>query len=297
MKTWLTQNARAARLALHRLLAAPINTLLSLLAIGVALALPAGGQMLLANIQRLAETSSAMPQISLFMSVDASAQEAKEIEVRLKNFSGVKQVQFLPREKTLARLKTSEGLRGVIDVLPSNPFPDAFVVVAADDRPQALEKLAAEFRQWPKVEHVQLDSAWLQRLDALLRLGRTAVTLLGALLGLGLIAITFNIIRMQVLVGRAEIEVSQLLGATDHFMRRPFLYYGALLGLGGGLLALLLATGTALWLRAPLSDLTQLYGLNLALQPLGLRDSALLLGSATGLGWLGALLSLRQYLR
>lgn len=296
MSIWLTQHFRATRLALHRLAAAPINSLLSLLAIGVALALPAGGQMLLANIQRLAETSSVMPQISLFMTVHASAQETKEIEARLKNFGGVKQVQFLPREETLARLKTGEGLRGVIDALPSNPFPDAFVVVATDDHPQALEKLAAEFRQWPKVEHVQLDSAWLQRLDALLRLGRTAVTLLGALLGIGLIAITFNIIRMQVLEGRTEIEVSQLLGATDHFMRRPFLYYGALLGLGGGLIASLLVTSATLWLRVPLTELAQLYGLSLALQPLSLRDSALLLGSAVGLGWLGAMLSLRQYL-
>lgn len=296
MNAWLTQNVRAARLALRRLVAAPINTLLSLLAIGVALALPAGGQMLLANIQHLAETSLAMPQISLFMAVDASAQATKEVEARLKNFGGVKQVQFLPREKTLARLKTGEGLRGVIEALPSNPFPDAFVVTASDDHPLALEKLATEFRQWPKVEHVQLDSAWLQRLDALLRLGHTAVTLLGALLGIGLIAITFNIIRMQVLVGRAEIEVSQLLGATDSFIRRPFLYYGALLGLGGGLVASLLVMAAALWLRGPLTELAQLYGLSLALQPLSLRDSALLLGSATSLGWLGAILSLHQYL-
>jgi len=297
VNTWLTQNVRAARLALRRLVAAPINTLLSLLAIGVALALPAGGQMLLANTQRLAETSSAMPQISLFMATDASTQATKEIEARLKNFGGVKQVQFLPREKTLARLKTNEGLRGVIEALSSNPFPDAFVVTASDNHPLALEKLAAEFRQWPKVEHVQLDSAWLQRLDALLQLGRTTVTLLGALLGIGLIAITFNIIRMQVLMGGAEIEVSQLLGATDRFMRRPFLYYGALLGLGGGLVALLLVTAAALWLRTPVTNLAQLYGLNLALQALNMRDSALLLGSATGLGWLGSMLSLRQYLR
>lgn len=296
MNIWLTQHARAARLALRRLAAAPINTLLSLLAIGVALALPADGQMLLASIQHLAETSSAMPQISLFMTTDASSLATKEIEARLKNFDGVKQVQFLPREKTLARLKTSEGLRGVIEALPANPFPDAFVVAASDDHPAALEKLATEFRQWPKVEHVQLDSAWLQRLDALLRLGRTTVTLLGTLLGIGLIAITFNIIRMQVLVNRAEIEVSQLLGATDSFIRRPFLYYGALLGLGGGLTASLLVTAAALWLRGPLTELAQLYDLNLALQPLGVHDSVLLLGSATALGWLGAILSLRQYL-
>jgi cell division transport system permease protein len=284
-------------LAARRLAAAPINSLLSLLAIGVALALPAGGQMLLANMQQLAGTTSAVPRISVFMATNAERQAATEIESRLGKYGGVNQVQFLPREETLKRMKTNPGLRDVIEVLPANPFPDAFVVTATDESPEAMERLAVEFRQWPKVENVQLDSAWVRRLEALLRLGRTAVMLLGALLGAGLIAITFSIIRMQVLMHRAEIEVSQLLGATDGFIQRPFLYYGVLLGLGGGIVAWLLVGGAALWLRAPLDELVRLYDLTLFLQPLGERDSALLLSFAAGLGWLGAAISLRQHQR
>jgi cell division transport system permease protein len=130
----------------------------------------------------------------------------------------------------------------------------------------------------------------------LLHLGHTAITLLGTLFGIGLVAITFSTIRMQVLVGRAEIEVSQLLGASDHFIRRPFLYYGTLLALGGGLVASMLVAVAAFSLRSPLTELAQLYGLSPSLQPLSLRDSAMLLGSAAGLGWLGAVLSLHQYL-
>jgi cell division transport system permease protein len=297
MRVWLAHHQDAARLALRRLIAAPLNSLLSLLAIGVALALPAGGQMLLANALHLAGTTSAVPQISVFMAANADRRAATEIESRLAKYGGVKQVQFLPREDTLARMKTNEGLRDVIEALPRNPFPDAFVVTATDDRPEAMEKLAVEFRQWPKVEHVQLDSAWVRRLDALLKLGRTAVMLLGALLGAGLIAISFSIIRMQVLTHRAEIEVSQLLGATDGFIQRPFLYYGVLLGLGGGVVAWLLVGAAALWLRTPLSELVRLYDLTLVLQNLDARDSALLLGFAAGLGWLGAMISLRQHLR
>jgi cell division transport system permease protein len=174
------------------------------------------------------------------MAGSAERRAASEIESRLGKYGGVKQVQFLPREETLARMKGNPGLRDVIEALPGNPFPDAFVVTATDDRPEAMEKLAQEFRQWPKVEHVQLDSAWVRRLDALLKLGRTATILLGTLLGGGLIAISFGIIRMQILMHRTEIEVSQLLGATDGFIRRPFLYYGVLLGLGGGIVAWLL---------------------------------------------------------
>lgn len=297
MKVWLAHHRDALLLALRRLGATPINSLLSLLAVGVALALPAGGQMLLANALHLAGTSSAVPQISIFMAGNAERRAATEIGARLAKFGGVKQVQFLPREETLARMKNNPGLRDVIEVLPANPFPDAFVVTAADDRPEAMEKLAVEFRQWPKVEHVQLDSAWVRRLDALLKLGRTAVLLLGALLGAGLIAISFSIIRMQVLTHRAEIEVSALLGATDGFIRRPFLYYGVLLGAGGGIVAWLLVGAAALWLRAPLGELVRLYDLTLVLQPLDARDSAVLLGFAAGLGWLGAMISLRQQLR
>jgi cell division transport system permease protein len=297
MKVWLAHHQEAARLALRRLTAAPLNSLLSLLAIGVALALPAGGQMLLANALHLAGTTSAVPQISIFMAANAERRAATEIESRLTRYSGVKQVQFLPREDTLARMKANPGLRDVIEALPANPFPDAFVVTATDDSPEAMEKLAVEFRQWPKVEHVQLDSAWVRRLDALLKLGRTAVMLLGALLGAGLIAISFSIIRMQMLTHRAEIEVSQLLGATDGFIQRPFLYYGLLLGLGGGIVAWLLVGGAALWLRTPLSELVRLYDLTLVLQTLDARDSALLLGFAAGLGWLGAMISMRQHLR
>ena len=297
MKVWLAHHREAALLALRRLAAAPVNSLLSLLAIGVALALPAGGQMLLANALHLASTTSAVPRISVFMATNADRRAATEIESRLGKHGAVKQVQFLPREETLARMKTNPGLRDVIEALPGNPFPDAFVVTAADDSPEAMEKLAVEFRQWPKVEHVQLDSAWVRRLDALLRLGRTAVLLLGALLGAGLIAITFSIIRMQALTHRAEIEVSQLLGATDGFIQRPFLYYGVLLGLGGGIVAWLLVGAAALWLRGPLGELVRLYDLALVLQTLDGRDSALLLGLAAGLGWLGAMISLRQHLR
>jgi cell division transport system permease protein len=294
MRVWLAHHGKAALLALRRLGAAPVNSLLFVLAIGIALALPAGGRLLLANAQQLAGTAAAVPQISIFMSAQTDRGAVAEIESRLTKYGGVKQLRFLSREETLTRFKSNPGLRDVIEVLPGNPFPDAFVVTATDDRPEAMEKLAVEFRQWPGVEHVQLDSAWVRRLDALLRLGRTAVTLLGVLLGAGLIAISFSIIRLQVLTHRTEIEVSRLLGATDGFIRRPFLYYGFLLGLGGGIVAWLLVAAAALWLRAPLAELLRLYELTLALQPPDARDSALLLGSAAGLGWLGARISLRQ---
>lgn len=296
MKAWLAHHGQSFSLAWRRLAATPVNSILSLLAIGIALALPAGGQMLLSGARELVVNTTATPQISVFMNVTADRGTASGIRTRLEKHAGVWQTRFLAREETLSRMKASPGLSDVIDALAANPFPDAFVVNARDETPEALEKLAIEFRKWPGVEHVQLDSAWVRRLDALLRLGHTGLLLLAGMLGGGLIAITFSITRMQVLTQRAEIEVSRLLGATEAFIRRPFLYFGLLLGLGGGAVAWLLVAGAAIWLRAPLSELAGLYDLNLTLKPLSLANSALLLTCAGILGGLGALFSLRQNL-
>jgi cell division transport system permease protein len=296
MNIWLSQHWQAFVLALRRLAAAPVNTLLSLLAIGVALALPAGGQMLLGNALQLARDSTPTPQLSLFMEVGADRRASQEVAVRLGSNPVVKSARLIPREETLARMKGSEGLGDVIEALPRNPFPDAFVIKPADDSPPAMEQLAAELRKLPKVEHVQLDSAWIKRLDALLRIGRTGVLLLALLLGVGLVAITFNTIRLQVMANRAEIELSRLLGATDAYIRRPFHYFGVLLGLLGGGLAWLIVAAATLWLKQPVGEFAQLYSFDFALRPLASVDSLVLLGSAALLCWLGAGLSLRQHL-
>lgn len=297
MTAWLHQHRDALLLALRRLTATPLNTLLSLLAIGIALALPAGGQMLVGNALQLARNAAPTPQISVFLSLEASRQVAVDLEVRLGRHPGIRTLRFVPKEDTLARMKSAEGLGDVIEVLPRNPFPDAFVIDPKDEAPAAMEALAQELKKLPRVEHVQLDSAWVRRLDALLKLGRTGVMLLAALLGVGLVAITFNTIRLQVLTQRSEIDVSRLLGATDGYIRRPFLYLGALQGLLGGAAAWAIVWAATAWLRAPIGELAQLYNLNFALHPLGGAESAGLLGLAAALGWGGAALSLRQHLR
>lgn len=297
MKGWLLQHRQAAALALRRLAATPLNTLLGALVLGIALALPAGGEMILANFQRLAQRIAATPQISVFMALDAAKKDVAEIETRLRRHTQTREVRLVPREVTLRRLKESEGLGEVIESLPRNPFPDAFIVVPRDEAPVALESMRAEFLKYPKVEHVQLDSAWVKKLDAFLRLARLTVTLLAAVLGVALVAVTFNTIRLQILTQEAEIEVSRLLGATDAFIRRPFFYFGALQGLAGGGVAWCAALGASLLLRAPVSELASLYGIEFTLHILPLADSALLFGLAALLGWAGAWLSLTRYLR
>ena len=234
MSTWVYQHRLALAQAFRRLFGSPLGTLLSVLATGIALALPTAGYLALSNLQQLTRHSAPAPQVSLFLGVETTRKAAIDIGQRLESHPAIQSHTFLPREQTLARMKGTEGLDEVIGALVQNPFPDAYTVVPVSTSPEAIEMLAEELRTWPDVEHVQLDSVWARRLAALLQLGRTGLALLAILLGTGLVAITFNTIRLQLLTQRAEIEVSRLLGATDAFIRRPYYYFGAIQGLGGG---------------------------------------------------------------
>lgn len=184
----------------------------------------------------------------------------------------------------------------VVGSITQNPLPDAFIVYPNTTTPKALELLRDELNTWSHLEHVQLDSAWVHKLEALLDFARLAVLILAGLLSFALIAITFNTIRLQILTRREEIEVAKLIGASDGFIRRPFLYFGLTQGLLGGIAALLIVSGSLLLLNHNLADLTQLYSISFSLQALPLADSLALLGFSAYLGWLGAWFSVSQHL-
>ena len=296
MKIWLLQHLRTFMLTLRRLRTAPLSTLLNTLVIGIALSLPAGLYVLLQNVQNLAEEAVGTPQISVFMSMDASPEDNARISKKLKQHSDIRQVEFVPRDQALEQLKQTTGLADVIGGMSQNPLPDAYLVYPKNSAAQALESLRDELQRWPKIEHVQLDSAWAHKLEVLLKFGRLAVLLLATLLSLALVAVTFNTIRLQILTQRDEIEVSALIGATRAFIRRPFLYFGLLQGLLGGATAWLIITISLLLLNNSLAELVRLYGGNTALQPISAGDSLALLLISTCLGWLGAWLSVAQHL-
>jgi len=296
MRAWLSQHRAAIVRALARLWQTPLNTALSLLVIGIAMTLPAAAYVLLDNFRALGSSASGVQQVSIFLTLDAGPKEAAAIEARLRE-AAIGQWRFVPREEALKRLQGSEGMGDIVASLPRNPLPDAFVVEPTESTPEALEALSARFAGWPKVAHVQLDSGWVRRLDAFIRLGRLAVTLLAGLFAAGLVAVTFNTIRLQILSQAAEIEVARLIGATNGFIRRPFYYFGALQGVLGGLFAALLVTLAMRMLAAPVAELGALYGGNFALQGPGLQLVALLTAAGAALGWLGAQLSVSLSLR
>jgi cell division transport system permease protein len=294
---WFAQQARAFARAVRRLAGAPLSTLLSALVIGIALALPAGGQVLLSSFLGLARDVSGTPQISLFLALDASKADVAQIDARLKGHADLAGTSFVSREAALARLRESEGLADVLDSLPRNPFPDAFIATPKGEDPQLFERLQAEFEKLPKVEHVQLDSAWVKRLAALINIGHTAIWMLAVLLGTALVVVTFNTIRLQILMQKEEIGVSRLLGATDRYIRRPFYWFGALQGALGGLLAWGIVVASVALLRQPASQLAGAYGLDFALRGPQAAEVALLVLFAAILGWLGAALSVGRHLR
>lgn len=290
-----THQASAAKRALKRMKESPLITLLSLLVIGFALMLPALGYTLLDNLRAFGHNNSGTPQISLFMQLDATEDDAVEIAKRLKA-ANLGEIRFVTRKEALENLKAADGMGDIIASLPRNPLPDAFIIDPTVPLTQ-LDKLAESFREWPKVAHVQLDSAWVKRFDAFIRLGNLLVTLLGGVFALGLMAVTFNTIRLQVLSQADEIEVCRLIGATDAFIRRPFLYFGCLQGLLGGVVAVAMTSAAMTLLSGPVAELVRLYGGDFRLHGLGLIPALLLVFFGMALGWLGARVSVGLALR
>jgi cell division transport system permease protein len=296
MRAWLQHHGLSLAQTLGRLARSPFATTLNVLAIGVAAALPLGVYCVLGNLDSLSRNASVDPQLSVFLARDAAKADIAAVEARLKAARGVSNVRFVSRDAALVELNRAAGMEEVIASLPQNPLPDAFVVKLSTSDPVLAERLDLEFKSLPKVSYVQADSAWVKRLDALLRLGRTAVLLLSALLGLALIAVTFNTIRLQILTQRDEIELCRLIGATHAYIRRPFFYLGSLLGLFGGLAALAIVLSGLTVLNRDLAQLAHLYGSDIRLRFPDSNEMILALVAAIALGWLGAYLSVSRHL-
>ena len=296
MKTWLRQHRQAIAAAFGKLAAQKAAAALNAVVIGIALSLPAGGYALLSSLRNVTLGAALEPQLSVFLRAEIKRPEAAALGTRLKADARAGDVRFVSREQALKELQATEGLAEVIAALSRNPLPDAFVVRPKLTDAAALDALATELRGMPGVAHVQVDSAWARRLGALAGTARLAIALLAALLAFGLVAITFNTIRLQVLTQRAEIEISKLIGATDAFIRRPFFYLGALQGLAGGLIALAILGASLAALNIGVSELASSYGSSFRLAFLGAGDALAVVLFSAALGWFGAFLSVSKYL-
>ena len=297
MRSWLRQHRQAIAGAFGKLAAQRSAAALNALVIGIALSLPAGGYALLSSLRNLTLGAALEPQLSLFLRTEVRRAEADELGARLKSDARVRASRFVSRELALKELQATEGMAEVVAALARNPLPDAFVIQPKISEATALESLAVELRNLPAVAHVQVDSAWARRLGALAGTARLAIALLAALLAFGLVAITFNTIRLQILTQRAEIEISKLIGATDAFIRRPFYYLGAVQGIAGGIVALAVVGGSLAALNVGVAELASSYGSYFRLGFLAPSDALAVVLFSAVLGWMGAFLSVSKYLR
>ncbi|MEI2415271.1 ABC transporter permease [Orrella sp. JC864] len=290
MKSWIRQHHYALTVTLRRFAAQPFSTLANMLVIALALALPLLGAAILVSAEPVARQVSVTPELTVFMQVQAPAGSARETADRILAEQGgeVAGVRVIPREQALETLRNTPGWRASLEVLPDNPLPDAVVVTVSpgEDLAARAATLAAGWRTWPHVDVVQLDSAWVQRLEALLRFGRIGLVLLAASVALVVLATVFNTVRMQALTQREEIAVARLVGATESFVRRPFLYVGALSCTAASLAAIGLAALALQPLNGALATLAQSYGAEFSLR---LPGPGVLAAWVLGVALLGAL--------
>ena len=297
MNAWISQHAQAFRGALRKLATQRASSFLNVLVIGIALALPAGGYALLANLQGVAARFALEPQLSVFLDSELKPAERETLEKSLRGDPRAGAVRFVSKNAALAELSKTEGIAEVVAALNQNPLPDALVIKLREGQPEHLDTFANELRKRPGVTHVQADSGWARRLAALIEIGRLAIGVLGLLLSAGMVAITFNTIRLQVLTQREEIDVARLLGATDAFIRRPFFYLGALQGVAGGGVGLGILAGSLFLMNRGVRTLSETYGSGFQLSFLAPGDALAVAALAGLLGWLGAYLSVSIYLR
>jgi cell division transport system permease protein len=294
MSLWLSQHQQPLQLVIGRMRNNLMATLLMFCVIGVTICLPAILYTVVDNLSRLTGGVESKPQVSLFLKLDAS--NKTEIEAQLKKHADIASFEFVSKNDAWSKMQQDKNTADAAASLEKNPLPDAFYITPKNISPDNMGHLQAEMQKWNGVELAQVDANWVKRLDTILKLGKKAVFVLVVLLGFALITVIGNTIRLQIMTQREEIEVSKLIGATNPFIRRPFLYAGVLYGLGGGLAALIILTLVTMLFNFSVTEIADLYASNFRLHlPSGLSILVLLV-SATGLGWLGSYFAVNRTL-
>ena len=284
--------------SLSRLLRTPMQTLMTALVVAIALALPATLLVALGNIQQLGESWDANPKISVYLHLRANDEAISQLVQRLERLPEVRAIEYLSADRALQQFQQMSGFGDVIASLDSNPLPATLIVTPGTlaSEPEALKLLGQKLAAEAIVDEVSLDMDWVRRLRELMVLGKKIVAALAGLLGLGVLLVIGNTIRLAIENRRDEIVVVKLVGGTDGYVRRPFLYTGAWYGFMGGVLACIIVAAGYLSLHSTVSNLATLYQSDFSLQGLGLIKGLVLLGASTLIGLLGAWLAVGRHL-
>jgi cell division transport system permease protein len=288
---WLTRHLQSALFAAGRLARAPVATAFTVLVIAVALTLPMALGLAIISVRDATGEFSTAVDVTVFFKLDVPVEKARQLAASLRQRSGIASVKLVTADEALESFGEQSGFGSALDLLAaSNPLPHALDIrpTAEGTSPARMESLRQFLAALPEVELVQIDSQWVQRLNAILDLMRGVVTGAALLIGIGVLAIVGNTVRLEIYNRRAEIEVTKLVGGTDAFVRRPFLYTGAFYGLLGAILAALLVLIGLSLLNAPVGRLATSYGSDFRLLTPGLAEAGALLGIGGFLGLLGA---------
>jgi len=299
MKVFFTRHLQTLVGTLGRLSQQRVQTLMTVLVIGIALALPATLQVLVMNARTASGDVNRAVDLSIYLKPGTTVAQAEQLASRLRQRRDVAQVQLVKADDALKQFREQSGFSAALAALADNPLPHAVVVRPAKDFTSAaqMDSLSTEIKQLPDVDIVQLDTAWVERFNAILDAVRRGVWVVGVLLAIGVTIIVGNTIRADIQSRRAEIEITKLVGGSDAFVRRPFLYSGFWYGIGGSLLALLITLAIVALLAVPVRRLAALYGSDFRLVGLDWKNSLVLLGVGIGLGWLGSLFAASYHLR
>lgn len=297
MKNYFMRHLQVLFYSLGQLAYSPFASLMSLMVIGISLALPAGLYVSLDNMQRLSAGWGGNAQISVFLKSAVSDADARKLAGTLQAREHINQVQYITPKQALDEFKLHSGFGSALDALPGNPLPGVLIVEpAANTSAGQLATLVDELNDHRYVDMAQLDMQWVKRLQRIFDIAQRGVSLLGLLLAIGVVLTTSNTIRLAILNRRQEIEIMKLIGATNAFIRRPFLYSGLFYGLFGAVISWLLITSGLLALSGPVSQLASLYGSSYVLSGLSGLASLALLGTGAVLGWSGSRIAVGRHL-
>lgn len=284
--------------SLGRLARNPVSTLLTLLVIALALALPASLRLFVTNAQAATGNFGNAIDLSVYFHTDVPLAKAQQLAAAARSRADVAEVQLIPADKGLEDFRNYSGFGDALAALKENPLPHVLHVRprAEASSAAALDRLRGYFGAWPEVELVQVDAQWVQRFNAILEVLRELLLMAAALLGVGVLAVIGNTIRLEIAGRRAEIEVIKLVGGSNSFVRRPFLYTGLLYGLGGALLAWAIIALAVGLLGESVDKLARLYGSHFQLRGPSPAEIGVLLAAGALLGWLGAWISAARHL-
>ena len=279
------------------MLATPLPTVMTVLVIAIALSLPAGLYVMLKNAEAISDDWDGSAQISLFLHFKTSAEQGRKLADTLAQRGDVKRTEYISRQQALAEFEEQSGFGDLLQELGENPLPAVVVVYPSVTDLDAAEALRLDLAAQGEVDLAQLDAQWVQRLYAILDLGRRLVVALSIGLALAVLLVIINTIRLAIESRRDEIIIVKLVGGTDAFVRRPFMYTGLWYGLGGCLIALLLIQTLLWWLDGPVQALSELYRSQFELSGLGLEVTFLMLTGSILIGLVGARLAVSQHIR